>query len=91
MTTSAERLSAEHVLAVVTDAVAVVLEADPARVTRDTELAALDADSLALVEIAEIVEEALRPQAGVAFRIPDEDLAALCTVGDAVDFALARL
>jgi acyl carrier protein len=91
MTTSAERLSAEHVLAVVIDAIALVLEVDKSRIARDTELAALDADSLALVEIAEIVEESLRPHAGAAFRIPDEELAALCTVGDAVDFALTRL
>jgi acyl carrier protein len=91
MTTSAAALSADHVLGVVRDAVALVLEVDPAVVRPDTELAALEADSLALVEIAEIVEEQLQPLVPGSFRIPDQDLEALCTVGDAVDYLLARL
>ena len=85
------RLSADDVLGVVRDAVATVLELDPAGIDRRTAFVALQADSLALVEVAEIVEEQLAPFAPAAFRIPDADLEALVTVGEAVDYALARL
>jgi acyl carrier protein len=86
-----DRLSAEDVLGVVRDAVATVLEIDPVRVDRDTAFGDLLADSLALIEVAEIVEERLAPYATAPFRIPDADLEALLTVGAAVDYALARL
>jgi acyl carrier protein len=91
MTTSAASLHADEVLGVVREAVALVLEVAPDVVGPDTELAALNADSLALVEIAEIVEEQLQPHVAGSFRIPDQDLGALCTVGDAVDYLLTRL
>jgi acyl carrier protein len=91
MTTSAEPLSADRVVAAVHDAIVAVLEVDPHRIRPETELVDLRADSLALVEIAEIVEETLRPHARTPFRIPDDDLDALRTVGDAVDYVLARL
>jgi acyl carrier protein len=82
----------EDVLAVVQQAAATVLEVAPATVSRGTRFKAdLRADSLALVEIAQIVEDALLPQAPPGFRIEDEDLAALDSVGDAVDYAVARL
>ena len=81
----------EDVFEVVRDAVAIVLERDPAQIDRDTAFAELHADSLALVEVAEIVEERLAPLAPAGFHIPDEDLERLATVGDAVDFAMARL
>ena len=85
-------LSAEQVLEVVRAAVATVLELDPASVERGTRFRAdLRADSLALVEIVEIVEEALAPLARPGFHIEDEDLDALATVGEAVDYALERL
>jgi acyl carrier protein len=89
--TRADRPTDEDVLAVVRAALALVLEVDPATVDRGTAFEALDADSLALVEVAEIVEESLAPVAGNGFHIPDADLEALTTVGDAVDYALARL
>ena len=73
-------------------AVATVLERDPASVTRETRFKQdLQADSLALVEIVEIVEESLAPLARAGFHIEDEDLDALTTVGEAVDYARARL
>jgi acyl carrier protein len=89
--TRADRPTDEDVLAVVRDALAVVLELDPSTVDRHTAFDALDADSLALVEVAEIVEERLAPVASDGFHIPDADLGALATVGDAVDYALARI
>ena len=85
-------MTAEEVLAVVQGAVATVLERDPLSVGRDTRFREdLDADSLALVEIVEIVEETLAPRAPAGFHIDDEDLDGLATVGEAVDYALARL
>ena len=85
-------LTAQQVLQVVQQAVATVLELDPATVGREAAFRTdLDADSLALVEIVEIVEEQLAPLARAGFHIDDEDLDALTTVGDAVDYAYARL
>ena len=85
-------MTGDEVLAVVQGAVATVLELDPATVTRETRFKAdLQADSLALVEIVEIVEETLAPKARPGFHIEDEDLDGLTTVGEAVDYALARI
>ena len=85
-------MTPDEVLAVVRDAVATVLEVDPSTVTRQTRLREdLHADSLALVEIVEIVEEVLAPRARAGFHIEDEDLDGLTTVGEAVDHAVARL
>ncbi len=82
----------DEVLAVVQQAVATVLETDPAAVSLTTRFREdLRADSLALVEIVEIVEETLAPLARPGFHIDDEDLDGLTSVGDAVDYAVARL
>ena len=76
----------EDVFVVVRDAVVTVMEVDAAAVTPDTRLVDdLNCDSLALVEIADILEEAL------PIRIEDADLDEICTVGEAVDYAVARL
>ncbi|MFN2539890.1 MAG: phosphopantetheine-binding protein [Mycobacteriales bacterium] len=81
----------DEVLDVLRDAVALVLELEPATLQRGTRFVDdLKADSLALVEIVEIVEEDLaRTRPG--FRIDDQDLDGLVTLGDAVDYAVARL
>lgn len=85
-------MTPDEVLSVVQRAVSIVLEVEPATVTRTTRFKEdLQADSLALVEIVEIVEETLAPQARPGFHIEDEDLDALSTVGEAVDYAVARL
>lgn len=85
-------MTPDDVLGVVQSAVATVLEREPSSVTRETRFREdLQADSLALVEIVEIVEETLAPQARAGFHIDDEDLDALTTVGEAVDYAVARL
>jgi len=76
----------------VQQACATVLELDPQTVTLQTRFVEdLRADSLALVEIVEIVEEALAPLAPAGFHIDDEDLDGLTTVGEAVDLAVAQL
>ena len=85
-------MTAQELLDVVRAAVVAVLEVDPASVQRETRFTEdLRADSLAIVEIVEIVEEQLALRARPDFRIDDEDLDGLQTVGDAVDYALARL
>ena len=50
----------------------------------------LEADSLALIELVEQLEEELSERA-VGFRIDDEDLEDLKTVRDAVDYVVGRL
>ena len=82
----------DRVLEVVRDAVVTVLEVDPADVLPVSDLAAdLGADSLAVVEIAEIVEAALRADLGdPGFAFDDEALDGLRTVGDILDLAVAR-
>ena len=85
-------MNADQVLAVVAQAVATVLEVPADSVTRETRFTDdLRADSLALVEIVEIVEETLAPLARAGFHIDDADLDDLQTVGQAVDYAVARL
>ncbi|MCW2599947.1 MAG: acyl carrier protein [Frankiales bacterium] len=85
-------MTPDDVLAVIQGAVAIVLEVDPATVTREQHFVRdLQADSLALVEIVEIVEEHLSSASRPGFVIDDEDLDDLVTVGDALDYALARL
>jgi acyl carrier protein len=50
----------------------------------------LGADSLALIELVEALEEELSERT-VGFRIDDEDLEDLRTVRDAVDYVMAKL
>ena len=81
----------EQVLDLLRGAIATVLEVDPAGLQRGTRFVDdLKADSLALVEIVDIVEGDLARQRP-GFRIADEDLDRLLTLGDAVDYAVARL
>jgi acyl carrier protein len=84
-------VTADQLLNLLRSAVVTVLEVDPAGLKRSTRFVEdLKADSLALVEIVEIVEDDLtRTRPG--FRIADEDLDRLRTLGDAVDYALAKL
>lgn len=85
-------LTPSSVLEVVRRACVTVLEVDPAAVTAATRFVEdLRADSLALVEIVEIVEEELAPRARPGFHLADEELDALQTVGEAVDLAMAHL
>ena len=87
MLTKADRPTEADVLEVIRHAVSVVLEVDASRIDRQVTFAELQADSLAIVELAEILEERFAP----ALRIPDSALEAMRTVGDAVDLTLARL
>jgi acyl carrier protein len=85
-------LSPDEVLGVLRDAVATVLERDPESLSGATRFTEdLAADSLAVVEIVEILEEELTARTGRPFRIEDEDLDDLGTLDDAVRAAVRRL
>ncbi|MFZ4720892.1 MAG: phosphopantetheine-binding protein [Ilumatobacteraceae bacterium] len=68
-----------------------ILEIDPATITEGQSFTDdLDADSLALIELVEALEEELGERS-VGFRIEDEDLVDLKTVRDAVDYVFAKV
>ena len=81
----------DEVLRLIRDRLVEILEIDEDRVTRDARFAEdLGADSLALIELVESLEEELGERT-VGFSVDDEDLADLRTVGEAVDYVLVRL
>ena len=68
-----------------------ILEIEPSSISESSSFAEdLDADSLALIELVEGLEEELGERS-VGFRIDDEDLEELRTVRDAVDYVYAKL
>lgn len=68
-----------------------ILEIDPARIGEGSSFSEdLAADSLALIELVEGLEEELSTRSA-GFRIDDEDLEDLRTVRDAVDYVVAKL
>jgi acyl carrier protein len=81
----------DEVLRMIRERLAEILEIDESRITLDASFADdLDADSLALIELVEALEEELGERT-VGFAFDDEDLADLHTVRDAVDYVVARL
>jgi acyl carrier protein len=81
----------DDVFRMIRERLAEILEIDEARITLDSDFAAdLDADSLALIELVEALEEELGERT-VGFSIDDEDLDDLKTVRDAVDYVVHRL
>ena len=79
------------VLDLVRDRLADILEIEPDGITEGQSFVDdLDADSLALIELVEALEEELGERS-VGFRIEDEDLEDLKTVRDAVDYVYARV
>jgi acyl carrier protein len=80
-----------EVLQLVKDRLADILEIDPVSIGEGDSFAEdLHADSLALIELVEALEEELSERSA-GFRIEDEDLEDLKTVRDAVDYVLARV
>jgi acyl carrier protein len=78
------------VFELVRDRLADILEIDPSVISEGQSFVDdLDADSLALIELVEALEEELSERAA-GFRIDDEDLADLKTVRDAVDYVVER-
>lgn len=84
-------MSREEVFELVRDRLADILEMDPSKITEGSSFADdLDADSLALIELVEALEEELGERT-VGFRIDDEDMEDLKTVRDAVDYVHGRV
>ena len=84
-------LQRPQVLELIRDRLADILEIEPSSIAEGASFSDdLDADSLALIELVEALEEELgRHTAG--FRIDDEDLEDLKTVRDAVDYVVGRV
>jgi acyl carrier protein len=80
-----------EVLELIRDRLADILEIEPSQIQEGDSFADdLDADSLALIELVEALEEELSERS-VGFRIEDEALEDLKSVRDAVDYVVARL
>lgn len=86
-----EPLGREQLLQLVKDRLAEILEVEPNSINEGDSFADdLDADSLALIELVEAIEEELAERS-IDFRIDDEDLEDLKSVRDAVDYVHSRL
>ena len=86
-----EAVSRDDVIALIRDQLSEILEIDPDRVELTSAFVDdLGADELALIELVEALEGELGERS-VGFRIDDEDLEDLRTVGEAVDYILARI
>ncbi len=80
-----------EVFEMVRDRLADILEIEPGTISEGQSFADdLDADSLALIELVEGLEEELSERT-VGFRIEDEDLEDLKSVRDAVDYVYSRM
>ena len=81
----------DQVVSLIRDQLADILEIDPSAITEASSFADdLNADSLALIELVEALEEEMSTRIE-GFRIDDEDLEDLRTVRDAVDYIMERL
>ena len=79
------------VLSLIRDRLADILEIEPSSIAEGASFSDdLAADSLALIELVEAIEEEMSERS-VGFRIEDEDLEDLKTVRDAVDYVVARV
>jgi len=83
-------LERDEIFEIVRDRLADILEIEPSSITEGQSFVDdLDADSLALIELVEALEEQLGDRID-DFRIDDEDLEDLKTVRDAIDYVHER-
>jgi len=81
----------DSMVELVRDRLSDILEIEPEQIREGDSFADdLDADSLALLELVEALEEELADRT-VGFRIEDEDLQDLKTVRDAVDYVYGKV
>ncbi|HMF82847.1 MAG TPA: phosphopantetheine-binding protein [Acidimicrobiia bacterium] len=81
----------DEVYRILRERLAEILEIDEDRIKLESDFTKdLEADSLALIELVEALEEELGERT-VGFSIDDEDLGDLHTVQEAVDYVVARL
>ena len=84
-------LGRDEVLEIVRDRLADILEIEPTAINEGDSFADdLKADSLALIELVEALEDELGERS-VGFRFDDDDLDDLKSVRDAVDYVVSRL
>ena len=89
--TPARPVDADEVFRIIRERLADILEIEESRITLEASFAEdLSADSLALIELVEAIEQELEDRTE-GFRIEDEDLADLRTVRDAVDYVVERV
>jgi acyl carrier protein len=83
---AANKIERDEILRIVRDSLSDILEIEPDTISEGQSFVDdLDADSLALIELVESLEEQVGERAP-DFRIEDEDLEDLKTVRDAVDY-----
>lgn len=76
---------------IIRERLADILEIEPSAISEGASFADdLNADSLALIELVEALEEELGERS-VGFRFDDDDLDDLRSVRDAVDYVVSRL
>ncbi|MDP7549938.1 MAG: phosphopantetheine-binding protein [Acidimicrobiales bacterium] len=81
----------DEVLGIIRERLADILEIEPSAISEGASFADdLNADSLALIELVEALEEELAERS-VGFRFDDDDLDDLRSVRDAVDYVVSRL
>jgi acyl carrier protein len=80
----------QAVFTLIRERLADILEIEPSAISEGASFTDdLDADSLALIELVEAIEEEMAERT-TGFRIEDEDLEDLKTVRDAVDYVVER-
>jgi acyl carrier protein len=80
----------QAVFTLIRERLADILEIEPSAISEGASFTDdLDADSLALIELVEAIEEEMAERS-TGFRIEDEDLEDLKTVRDAVDYVVER-
>jgi len=81
----------DEVLGIIRERLADILEIEPSAIGEGASFADdLNADSLALIELVEALEEELGERS-VGFRFDDDDLDDLRSVRDAVDYVVSHL
>lgn len=89
-THSNQPVTREEITSIIQSQLAEILEKDASDITADATFEALGADSLALIELVEALEDELSERAS-GFHIDDEDLEDLASVADAVNYVAAKL
>ncbi len=81
----------EEVFDLIKEQLSEILEIDPSSIKESSSFEEdLEADSLALIELVEALEEELGDRVS-GFRIADEDIADLVTIRDAIDYVVEKI
>lgn len=89
-THSNQPVTRQEIAGIIATQLAEILEKDAADIVESASFESLGADSLALIELVEALEDELSERSS-GFHIDDEDLEDLQTVADAVNYVAAKL